>query len=101
MRVTHATFNLKKLLPELTVTPTNFVPEPTTRYRQLALALYRLAHGVSYTVLEDAFGVSKEAGCVFFDKDEDLVKNGKPKLVDLLKTTDFPLYVLGMVSLSI
>ena len=27
-----------------------------------------MAHGVTHNVLEDVFGVSKEAGCVFFNK---------------------------------
>ena len=30
--------------------------------------LYRLAHGVTYTVLEDVFGISKYSGCTFFNK---------------------------------
>ena len=70
MRITRTTFNnlLNILWDELVLTPTNLKPEPTTLDRQLALTLYRLAHGVTYTVLEDFFGISKESGCMFFNK---------------------------------
>ena len=51
----------------LVLTPTNSVLEPTSD-RQLAASLYRLAHGVTYTVLEDVFGISKESRCIFFNK---------------------------------
>ena len=70
MRITRTTFNnlLNILWDELVLTPTNLKPEPTTPDRQLALTLYRLAHGVTYTVLEDVFGISKESGCMFFNK---------------------------------
>ena len=52
----------------LVLTTANFVPEPISPDRQLAASLYRPAHGVIYTVLDDAFGISKESGCVFFNK---------------------------------
>ena len=70
MRINRITFNLllNTLWDGLVLTPTNFVPEPTSPDRQLAALLYRLAHGVTYTVLEDVFGISKESGCVFFNK---------------------------------
>ena len=48
--------------------PTNFVLEPTSPDRQLLALLYRLAHGVTCTVLEDVFGILKELGCLFFNK---------------------------------
>ena len=44
----------------LVLTPTKFVSEPTSPDRQLAASLYRLARGVTYTVLEDVFRISKE-----------------------------------------
>ena len=59
---------LNTLWDGLVLTPTNFVLEPTSPDRQLAASLYRLAHGVTYTVLEDVLGVSKESGCIFFNK---------------------------------
>ena len=70
MRINRTTFNLllNTLWDGMVLTPTNFVPEPTSSDRQLAASLYRLTHGVTYTVLEDVFGISKESGCVFFSK---------------------------------
>ena len=70
MHINRTTFNLllNTLWDGLVLTPTNFVPEPTSPDRQLAASLYRLAHGVTYTVLEDVFGILKESGCVFFSK---------------------------------
>ena len=70
MRINRTTFNhlLNILWNGLALTPANFVPEPKSPDTQLAASLYWLAHGVTYTVLEDVFGVSKESGCVFFNK---------------------------------
>ena len=70
MRINHTTFNLllNTLWDGLVLTPTNFVPEPTSPDRQLAASLYRLVHGVTYTVLENVFGISKELGYIFFNK---------------------------------
>jgi hypothetical protein len=70
MRVSRSTFEniLHYLWYDLERTPTNWKPNPTTPDRQLALTLYRLAHGVSYIVLDDIFGVSKETACMFFNK---------------------------------
>ena len=42
--------------------------EPTSPDRQLAALLHRLAHRVTCTVLEDIFQISKESGCLFFNK---------------------------------
>ena len=70
MHINHTTFNLllNTLWDGLVLTPTNFVPEPALPDRQLAALLYRLAQGVTDTVLEDIFRISKESGCVFFNK---------------------------------
>ena len=70
MRINRTVVNvlLNALWDGLVLTPTNFVSEPTSPDRQLTALLYRLAHGVTYTVLEDVFGISKESGCVFFNK---------------------------------
>ena len=38
--------------------PTNFKSNPTSVDRQLAITLYRLAHGCSFSTLSDLFGVS-------------------------------------------
>ena len=58
---------LNTLKDGLILTPTNFVPEATSPDRQLAASLYRPGFGVTYTVFEDAFGISKESGCIFFN----------------------------------
>ena len=69
MHINRTTFNLllNTLWDGLDLTPTNFVLEPTSPDRQLAAPLYRLAHWLTYTILEDVFGISKESGCVFFN----------------------------------
>ena len=63
---------LNTLWDGLILTPTNFVPEPTSLDRQLTVSLYRLtarqAHGVTYTVLEDVLGIWEKLGCLFFKK---------------------------------
>ena len=59
---------LNNLYDQLLLQPTNFNANPTSPDRQLALTLYRLAHGVTYSVIEDVFGISKESGCHFFNK---------------------------------
>ena len=70
MRINRTTFNhLPNILWDgLALTPANFVPEPTSPDRQLAASLYWLAQGVKHTVLADVFGISRESGCVFFNK---------------------------------
>ena len=70
MCINCTTFNLllNTLWDGLVLTPTNFVPEPTSPDTQLVASLYKLAHGVTYTVLEDVFGILKESGCLFFNK---------------------------------
>ena len=52
-------FLLTEIAPSISKTPTNFQPNPIEPHRQLGLTLYRLAHGCSYQVIEDVFGVSK------------------------------------------
>ena len=68
MRVRKETFNiiLDEIKEKLQLLPTNFNPHPTTPDRQLALTIYRLAHGCSYTTLGDLFGLSEPSVCNFF-----------------------------------
>ena len=47
---------------------TNMVPEPIEDHRQLALTIYRMAHGCSFNVLKDIFGVSKSLATKMFNK---------------------------------
>ena len=68
MRVERETFELilHVVRPSIEKQPTNLNPEPTTCDRQLALTIYRLAHGCSFLTLQNLFGVSVSlAGIVF------------------------------------
>lgn len=88
---------LNTLWYKLVLTQTNIVSKLTSPGRQLILTLYSLTHGVTYTVLDDRFGIPKESRCAFFDKilghvaiyfcDDyvelpELVRSWKEKLVD-------------------
>ena len=68
MRITRDTFNLilNALYEELLLKPSNFLTEPTSPDRQLAETLYRLAHVVTYTVLEDILEFQKNQRVQFF-----------------------------------
>ena len=56
-RITRDTFEhiLEEILPDLIKTPTPMKPNPITLATQLAITLYRLAHGCSLSTLEDVF----------------------------------------------
>ena len=91
MRISRATFDiiLNILWDQLILQPTNLKPYPTSPDRQLALSLYRLSHGVSCSVLEDVFGISRESVCVFFNKVVRLmVANFYDEHVELPETGD-------------
>ena len=59
-RITRDIFEhiLEEILPDLIKTPTPMKPNPITPATQLAITLYRLAHGCSLSALEDVFGWS-------------------------------------------
>ena len=46
---------IEEILPDLIKTPTPMKPNPITPATQLAMTLYRLAHGCSLSTLEDVF----------------------------------------------
>ena len=48
-------------------TPTNACPDPISPEKQLALTLYRLAHGTFYLTTGALFGVSEEHACITFN----------------------------------
>ena len=50
------------------MTPTNLKPNPTSPDRQLALTIYRLDTGCTYSTLSDLFGVSVSAASKSFNK---------------------------------
>ena len=60
-RINRETFNfiLQTIEPYITKTPTNIVLDPIEPEKQLALTIYRSAHGVSFLVIGDLFGISK------------------------------------------
>ena len=70
MRVNRTTFNFVRdgICEDIILTPTNLKPNPTSPDRQLALTIYRLATGCTYSTLPDLFGVSVSAASKFFNK---------------------------------
>ena len=72
MRINHTTFNFifDGICEDLILTPTNLKPNQTSPGRQLALTIYRLATGCTYSTISDLFGVSVcvSAASKFFNK---------------------------------
>ena len=70
MRINHITFNFifDGICEDLILTPTNLKPNQTSPGRQLALTIYRLATGCTYSTLSDLLGVSVSAASKFFNK---------------------------------
>ena len=67
-RICRETFNfiLSIIQPFIIKVPTNLVPIPIDSEEQLALTLYRLAHGCSFIVISNLFGISKSLGVQTF-----------------------------------
>ena len=57
LRISRGTFELllRTIRPHIEKQQTNWSPYPITPHRQLALTLYRLAHGTSYSTVADLF----------------------------------------------
>ena len=69
--------------------PTCMNPEPVTPEKQLALCLYRLAHGSSYRTVRDLFGVAESTSAVIFkDVCRVLVTTLYDRYVHLPKSAD-------------
>ena len=70
MQINRTIFNfiLDGIYEDIILTPTNLKPNPTSPDRQLALTIYRLATGCTYSTLSDLFGVSVSAASKFFNK---------------------------------
>ena len=70
MRINRTTFNfiLDGIYEDIILTPTNLKPNPTSPDRQLALTIYRLATGCTYSTLSDLLGVSVSAASKIFNK---------------------------------
>ena len=48
---------LNRIEASIVKTPTNLAPEPIEPNRQLGLTIYKLAHGCTFTVIDDVFGI--------------------------------------------
>ena len=68
LHVTRETFEfiLETVTDDIAKETTKF-KEPTSPQCQLALTLYRLAHGCSYTTVGDLFGVAPSTACTIFN----------------------------------
>ena len=61
-------FILREIEGYLTKKPTNRNPQPIEPAKQLAICLYRLAHGCTFTTVANLFAVSKPTACITFNK---------------------------------
>ena len=69
--------------------PTRMNPEPVIPEKQLAICLYRLAHGSSYSTVGDLFGVAESTAAVIFnDVCRVLVTTLYDRYVNLPKSAD-------------
>ena len=58
---------LNKIEKSIIKTPTNLVPEPIEPSRQLVLAIYKLAHGCTFTVICDVLGICESLVTLAFN----------------------------------
>ena len=70
LRIARETFEyiLDNIHDDIEKQPTNLNPFPTTPDRQLAMTLYRLTHGCSFSTVGDLFGVSISLAAQTFNK---------------------------------
>ena len=70
LRMDRETFNfiLCRIERGIIKEPTMMVPNPIEPHRQLALTIYRIAHGCSFKVLKYIFGVSQSLATQTFNK---------------------------------
>ena len=69
-RLTKDNFNiiLNRIGASIVKTPTNLVPKPIEPNRQLGLTIYKLAHGCTFTVIGDVFGISESFASQTFNQ---------------------------------
>ena len=104
---------LASIRPMILKQPAIMLADHIEDHRQLALAIYRLAHGCSFKVLKDLFGVSQSVATETFNQVIRVIvsclynefvyfhgqmKNGKLNANHLLKITSSRASVHGMVS---
>ena len=58
---------LNRIEASIVKTPTNLGPEPIEPSRQLGLTIYKLAHGCTFTVIGDVFGISESLATQTFN----------------------------------
>ena len=90
-RVSRNTFQyiLEEIEDLLQKEATRMVPHPTTPAAQLALCLYRLAHGCTFLTVGDLFGVAEStAHCIFHDVCKAIVECLYDKFVYLPRNPD-------------
>ncbi|CAH3133439.1 unnamed protein product [Pocillopora meandrina] len=70
LRTNRATFQfiLGEIEDRLVKEPTRFKPEPIPPDTQLAICLYRLAHGCTHSTVGDLFGVAESTASVIFNQ---------------------------------
>ena len=69
MRINRETFDfiLERIAHLIHKKPTYMSPNPIEDHRQLGLTIYRLAHGCSFKVIMDIFGVSQSLATETFN----------------------------------
>ena len=91
LRASRETFNfiLNEISNEITKQPTRMKPNPTPPSTQLAVCLYRLAHGCSYLTVGDLFGIAAPtAYCIFMDVCKVLVHIFYDRMVYMPRTAE-------------
>ncbi len=70
LRLNRSTFEyiLNEIREKIAKKPTRFKPYPTPPETQLAICLYRLAHGCTFNTIGDLFGVAAPTAAVIFNK---------------------------------
>ena len=104
--INRATFQfiLGEIDTQLVKDPTHLKPEPIPPDTQLAICLYRLAHGCTYSTVGDLFAVAESTASVIFNQVRylfqlcttglcaypEIVPNGSKSLKASLKSGNFP-----------
>ena len=105
--INRATFQfiLGEIDTQLVKDPTHLKPEPIPPDTQLAICLYRLAHGCTYSTVGDLFAVAESTASVILTRYvrylfqlcttglcayPEIVPNGSKSLKAFLKTVNFP-----------
>lgn len=91
LRVSRDTFEfiLAEITNDIVKQPTRMKPQPTPPATQLAICLYRLAHGCTFLTVGDLFGVAAPtAHCIFMDVCKAIVKNLYDRFILFPRTSE-------------